>query len=73
MEGRQKILVETRLESDGRLTLTGLPYRAGDHLIVQIEAAPSSAKRRFPMRGRPYRLTDPFAPATSPDEWEVMQ
>jgi len=73
MDNPASISVETRIESDGVLTLTGLPFRAGDHLIVQIETAETNGARRFPMRGRPYQYTQPFEPAISPDEWETLQ
>ena len=73
MEPPTSISVETRLERDGELTLTGLPFRAGDRLVVQIGSVPSNGVRRFPMRDRPYRYTDPLGPAIPPDEWEALR
>lgn len=73
METQSSIRVETRLKRDGVLTLTGLPFRAGDRLIVQIGSAPADGIRRFPMRGRPYQFSDPTEPALSPDDWEALQ
>ncbi len=73
MDEQTSISVETRLEHDGVLTLTGLPFRAGHHLHVQIEAAAPNSVRRFPMRGRPYQYADPFESASSQDDWEATR
>lgn len=73
MEPPISISVETRLERDGEVTLTGLPFRAGDRLLVQIGSVPNNGARRFPMRGRSYQYADPFEPAVSPDEWESLR
>jgi hypothetical protein len=73
METPTSFSVETRLERDGVLTLTGLPFRAGDRLVVQIGSVPNNGVRRFPMRGRSYQYTDPFEPAIPPDEWEASR
>jgi len=73
METPSSVSIETRLERDGVLTLTGLPFRAGDRLIVQIGSAPDNGVRRFPMRGRTYTYTSPFEPAVPAEEWEALR
>jgi hypothetical protein len=73
MDSPNSISIEARLENDGELKLTGLPYRAGDQLVVQIEPAPSNGSRRFPMRGKPYQYSDPFAPAAALDDWDAQR
>jgi hypothetical protein len=73
MDHGNSVCVETYVQRDGMLTLDGLPFRAGDHLIVQIAPARRDGVRRFPMRGRRYEYLDPFEPATLPDEWEAQR
>jgi len=73
MELQDSISIEARVDRDGELTLTGLPFRAGDLLVVQIGSVPNNGVRRFPMRGRTYRYEDPFEPAIPPDEWEALR
>lgn len=73
MSSLPPVSVETRLDEDGVLTVTGLPFRAGELLRVQIERASPNGDRKFPLRGTPYRYVDPFESACPPDDWDVLQ
>lgn len=54
--------VETRVERDGTLTITGLPFQAGDRVEVTIRShtGGNGNGKPYPLRDRPVRYIDPF-------------
>jgi hypothetical protein len=70
----QDYRVETRVSSDGSLTLEGLPFRAGDtvEVIIRSREPREGAGERYPLRGKPViRYTDPFGSVAEAD-WEAL-
>jgi hypothetical protein len=65
---------EITLANDGTLTLTDLPFRAGDRLeiIVLGYARPEAESARYPLRGKPIRYDNPTDPLAESD-WEALQ
>lgn len=68
--------VETTIDKNGQLVLTGLPFKPGDTVevivlerpVAQLEANP------YPLKDKqPYRYDNPFEPAVPPEEWEALQ
>ncbi len=66
--------VETKVERDGSLTITGLPFRAGERVqdIVRSQQAAPGNGDRHPLRGKPVRYTDPFGSVAEQD-WDVLR
>jgi hypothetical protein len=65
--------VETTLERDGTLTLSGLPFLKGE--TVEIIIAPKATTRdhgSYSLRGSTVRYTDPFEPVAG-DDWEATE
>jgi hypothetical protein len=66
--------VETRISSDGSLTLKGLPFHPGDNVEVVVR----SRKHRdgngslYPLRGKPARYTDPFH-SVAEEDWDALR
>jgi hypothetical protein len=67
----QDYKVETTVSSDGSLTLTGLPFKAGDAVEVIIRSRTSREARSepYPLRGKPVRYADPFG-SVAEEEWK---
>jgi hypothetical protein len=66
--------VETTINENGQLVLTGLPFKPGDAVEVIVLERPlaHSEVNVYPLKDKqPYRYDDPFEPAVSPEEWEV--
>ena len=65
---------ETTLTKDATLTLSELPFRAGDRVEVIVLACPrpSPESATYPLRGQPIRFDQPLEPV-GPEEWEAMQ
>ena len=63
--------IETTLEKDGTLTLTDLPFHAGEtvEVIVLAKATPADGER-YPLRGTPVTYADPFEPVAAED-WDA--
>ncbi len=70
----QAYRLETTLAQDGTLTLSNLPFQAGDRVEVIVLAQPPSAPemKRYPLRGLPIRYDRPTEPVAEGD-WEVMR
>lgn len=68
---------KTRLiiEKDGELNLHRIPFHTGEWVSVTVEplVEGSSPSDRFPLRGSPYRLDNPFDPAVDPGDWEACR
>jgi hypothetical protein len=73
--------VEVTLTQNSTLVLEGLPFQAGDAVEIIILERPkttatttySSESNSYPLRGKVIRYDDPFEPAVSAEDWDVMQ
>jgi len=68
----QDYRVETRVSSDGSLTLRSLPFQAGDRVevIVRSHNHVDGKGARYPLRGKPIRYSDPFG-SVSEEDWDA--
>lgn len=66
--------VETVINQDGTLTLTDLPFQAGDavEVIVLERSVKRSSENRYPLRGTPIQYDAPTEPVAE-EEWNVLQ
>jgi len=66
--------VEATLNEDGVLTLSDLPFHAGDEVEVLIVArqSKSNGRQRYPLRGQAVRYDEPTAPVAQAD-WDALQ
>jgi len=69
----QDYRVDTRVSSDGSLTIRGLPFQAGDEVEVIIRSRkPREDAKCYPLRGKPVRYVDPFGSVAEAD-WEALK
>jgi len=70
----QDYRVETRVASDGSLTIKGLSFRAGERVEVIIRSYGHSEgeMKRYPLRGKPIRYADPFG-SVGEEDWEALK
>jgi len=70
----QAYRVATTLQQDGTLTLSNLPFQAGETVEVIILVQPSIAldRQRYPLRDVPIRYVGPTEPVAQAD-WEAAQ
>jgi hypothetical protein len=66
--------VAATLNEDGVLTLSDLPFHAGDEVEVFIVArqSKSNGQLRYPLRGQAVRYDEPTAPVAQAD-WDALQ
>ena len=66
--------LEATCEKDGTLTLTGLPFHAGDRVEVVLLPRPKQAidTDRHPLRGTVTQYDRPFDPVAEED-WEALR
>ena len=66
--------VETTLTKDGTLTLTNLPFHAGDAVEVLIlpRSQKLSGQERYPLHGKPIQYINPTEPVAE-DEWAALR
>ena len=66
--------IETTLRQDGTLTLTELPFHAGD--AVEVIILPRSQKaesgKDYPLHGTAIKYTNPTDPVAE-DEWAALR
>jgi hypothetical protein len=55
---------------DGKIVVENLPVRAGQRVEVTVEIE-EPLKRRWPLKGLPVRLKDPFGPAIPDSDWDA--
>jgi hypothetical protein len=70
----QAYKTETTLTSDGLLTLSGLPFHAGERVevIVLGYPQPPAQANPYPLRGAPLRYERPTEPVAEAD-WEALR
>ena len=65
--------IEKTLQQDGTLTLDGLPFHAGETVVVIVlPKATSRENVAYPLRGTPVTYTTPFEPVAA-DDWEASR
>jgi hypothetical protein len=66
--------VETKVSSDGSLTIKSLPFQAGDtvEVIIRSYKLGEAKDTRYPLRGKPIRYTDPFG-SIAEEDWEALR
>lgn len=67
--------IETALTENGKLSLQNLPFKKGDEveIIILDRSSSKTITSSYPLRGTVIRYDDPFEPATSAEDWEVLQ
>jgi hypothetical protein len=65
--------IETTVATDGTLTLTNLPFHAGDavEVIIVPRASASAEQNAYPLRGKVIHYNNPTAPVAQED-WEAL-
>ncbi|MDJ1183098.1 hypothetical protein [Roseofilum casamattae] len=62
----------TTFIENGTLILKDLPFQAGDSVEIIILQQPQRSE--YPLQGKqPYRYDDPFEPAVSVEDWDVLK
>jgi hypothetical protein len=70
----QTFKLEVTIVADGKLEVEGSPLHKGDHveMIVNRSDLKESANGHYPLRGTPYRYTEPFEPVADTD-WDTLK
>ena len=70
----QAYRVETTLRQNGTLTLSDLPFQAGEavEVIILVRSPAVLRENRYPLRGTPVSCTDPAAPVAQED-WKAAR
>jgi hypothetical protein len=80
----EAIRIETTVQADGVLSLSGLPFAAGQQVeVIVLESAAQATTTEttsfdktsiHPFQGQPgVYLQDPFAPAVPEEDWEALR
>jgi hypothetical protein len=66
--------IETAIAENGTLTLSGIPFHAGDtvEVIILERKMQVSPPSRYPLRGTPIHYIDPTEPVAL-EEWDIVQ
>jgi len=69
----QAYKTETRVNEDGEIRLSEVPFRSGEEVevIVLRLDLPRSSENRYPLRGLPIRYEQPTEPVAEED-WEAL-
>ncbi|MBA3531197.1 MAG: hypothetical protein H0T73_04665 [Ardenticatenales bacterium] len=66
--------LETKLTEDGTITLSNLPFQAGESVEIIILSSPATLvqQNRYPLRGKAIRYDNPTVPIAQ-DDWEANE
>ena len=66
--------VETKVSKNRTLTIKELPFQEGEIVEVFVNRRNQKIqyKERYPLRGKPYRYSDPFKSVAEGD-WEILK
>ncbi len=67
--------IEAIMQSNGRITLNGLPFEEGKQveIIVLDTNGNATATQLNPLKGSVLRYDDPFEPACPVEDWEALR
>ena len=70
----QPYRIEATILRDGKLTLRGLPFPAGDtvEIIVRPRPRERASNVRYPLRGKTVRYIEPLQ-SVAENEWEALR
>lgn len=70
----QAYKTEAKLDREGELRLSDLPFHVGDEVeVILLRREPAQTRENpYPLRGLPIRYEDPTEPVAE-DDWEVLQ
>ncbi len=63
--------IETTVDQDGTISVTGLPLRAGDKVDVTVRLHQESPES-YPLQGLPPEYVDPFGSVADQD-WDALK
>ncbi len=69
------IRIITTIQKNGSLTINGLPIRVGEvvEIIISSKAIKlDSEENRYPLRGQPVQLNNPFD-SVAEEDWELLR
>jgi len=70
---QQTFRTKTRITKGGKLSIKGLPFRAGESVEVTVRRGKNSTRAaRYPLLGKPLIYRHPFKGAATSD-WEAMR
>jgi len=66
--------VKTTVSKNRTLTIKDLPFHEGEtvEVLVNRRNQKSRYRERYPLRGEPYRYSDPFN-SVAEDDWEILK
>jgi len=70
----QDYRVEAEVSKEGSVTVKGIPFQAGDRVevIIRSQTPTGEGRRRYPLRGKRVRYTDPFG-SVAENDWEALR
>jgi hypothetical protein len=70
----QSYRIETTVSEKGTLVIKDVPFSAGEHVEVIVREMEGSLPNdsRYPLRGTPYQLNQPFD-SVAEEEWEALK
>jgi hypothetical protein len=64
---------ETIVQSNGSVTLSNLPFKEGEAVEIIVLEAKAKTKNSSSLRGTVIKYDEPFEPAASLEDWEVLK
>ncbi len=66
--------VKSKVSDDGSLIVKDLPFQPGDQVevIIRSHKHGKAEGKRYSLRGRPIRYTDPFG-SVAEEDWEALK
>lgn len=68
----QDYRVETRVSSDGSLTINDVPFQPGDRVEVIIRSRNRGPSKSYALRGTPISYGDPLG-SVAEEDWEALR
>lgn len=62
----------TTISDDGSITIPGLPFKSGERVEVIVRKCKGKGGKKYPLRGEPFKHTDPFGEAAGGKDWESL-
>lgn len=70
---QQTYRTKTKVKEDGKLSIKGLPFQAGETVEVTVRREKKSTRAvKYPLRGKPIIYRQPFKGVATGD-WEALR
>lgn len=63
---------KVKVKNNHKIQIDNVPFNDGETVVITIDKLKEEYTSEYPLWGTVYKYDNPYEPAVSPEEWEVL-